>query len=159
MKSGYPICLAFLLLYTVACHQPEQKHPIAPPATTAAAPAPIQDQLPDYQTLTENHKILLIRVAGDLSKVPAATQTKISAQKTAFNTSFDAFRAAIHTKEALAAKLDSVQTGKLTGIPVEKVSMDLKTATDAAINIQGQYDELSRQFAQLIEEVRKARGH
>ena len=158
-----PLILSLTLLSAFACSNIEHNTSAQPKvANTTPVPAPDSEQFPDIQTLSDGHQILLIRVAGDLSKVSPATKTKVETLKAAFNTAFEEFKTAIEQRYALLTKLKNLVAGQAAGAKKtseqEETAKALEAATAAAEKAQEKYQELSRQFAVLIETVKRERA-
>ncbi len=161
MKLICASCLVFVLLSIISCNSATSVTPVE--NKTVPTTLSDNDQFPDIQTLKENHDILLIRVAGDLSKVSPATKTKLEGQKQAFNAAFEAYKEHVSERAELletlhTLKVDQGEAAKT--LPAwEQASAALSTANEAAIKAQDKYMELARQFSEMIETVKKERGH
>lgn len=163
MKLYVQFTLLLFLSSAIACSQAAPK-PASKPAVATAVPE--LDQVAEIQTLTENHKILLIRVAGDLSKVSEATKTKITAQTNAFNAALEQLKSALMQRNELSAKLKillskaaaETQKSPETQQAIDSTSAALKDANEMVNQLQDKYDEQQRQFATLIETVKSERS-
>lgn len=167
MKFLFQLSLVFFSLFTLACHNVEQKpviNPFAAPVTTpnVQAPAVEEEPMADIQTLTENHKILLIRVVGNQSKLSAETKSKITSSTTAFNAAFEQLKTDLNKADDLRVKLKALRAthpdAAAARQELEQLSSELTAANATAASSNERYEALAREFAQLIEEVRKERG-
>ena len=159
MKLFQQLTFAILLFAAHSCSTQEQKQSSE---TKVVAAAQEEDQFPDIQTLTENHKILTIRVAGDLNKVSADTKSKIETLSKSFNASLEQYKTAIDQHSDLLQKMKTLEAtdgigGKKTPA-MEEAAAKLQTATQAAEQAQSEYNEVARQFSQLIETVKSERS-
>jgi hypothetical protein len=128
------------------------------------APVVELDQMPDIPTLTDNHKILLVRVAGNLSKVSEATKLKLTSLTKSFNESFEQLKSAIQERDVLRDKLaaltanNGIKKTLETEKAIEAVSADLIAANTKAVQAESQYQEEARAFTQIIETVKSERS-
>ena len=166
-----PLCFAVCSLYFLACHNIEPKPAPAPISAPAPAPAPApaaatpqleSEPKADLQTLTENHNILVIRVAGNTSKLSAETKAKITPQTTTFNTAFEKLKTDLkkedEAREALKTYKENQSKDADAKVQIEKLTAALVAADAASTKSMEAYEEAARTFAQLIQEVRKERG-
>lgn len=166
------IYLLFLAAALVACHQsaaPQNAAPAKPEylAIKQEIAAAEQVQVIDIQTLTENHNILLIRVAGNNSKLSEATKSRLATLTQSFNAGFDALKTALTKRTSLIDQLKKLDQDFVAGTKkledaqqaLAQISAELKPATEAVDKVQEDYNELSRQFAQMIETVKSERAH
>jgi len=161
MKLICASCLVVLLLSIISCNNATPVPPVEnKPVPTAHSD---NDQFPDIQTLKENHEIMLIRVSGDLTAVSVATKTKLEGQKQAFNAAFEEYKEHVSQRAELLETLNTLKADQgeaAKSLPAwEQASSALSTANEAAIAAQDKYMELARQFSEMIEMVKKERGH
>lgn len=160
MKLICASCLVVLLFSTISCNNAS---PTPPVEQKTEAPAPTEkDQFPDIQTINENHEILLIRVAGDLSALSPATKSKLEQLKQSFNASFEAYKEHLSQRAELLETLKTLKADQgeaAKSLPAwEQASTALSGANEAALKAQDEYIELARQFSEMIETVKKERG-
>jgi hypothetical protein len=159
MKIFHLLNLAFLTLSALACSNVESKPVIN---TIVEAPAEEPVELPDVQTLADNHQILLIRVAGNLNKVSEGTKSKLSAQTESFNAAYEQLKMAIKSGDELRAKLKTLKEDpKKTAQSSQAIAQTitaLNAANATAVQLKDQYDEAQRQFVVLIEAVKNERA-
>ena len=154
--------LALLAIFAISCSNVEPKTAAKP--INVEAPVVELDQMPDIPTLTDNHKILLVRVAGDLSKVSDATKLKLTSLTKSFNESIEKLKSAIQQRDMLRDKLADLNanTGTNKTLETEKeigaVSVELMAANSKAVEAESHYQEMARAFTQLIEVVKKERS-
>jgi predicted nuclease with TOPRIM domain len=161
MKLIYASCLVVLLMSVLSCNNTTPTPPVENKTETSTHTD--NDQFPDIQTLKENHEILLIRVAGDLNALSPATKIKLEGQKKVFNTAFEEYKELVSQRAELLETLHTLKADQgesAKTLPAwEQASTALSTANEAAIKAQDKYMELARQFSEMIETVKKERGH
>lgn len=126
--------LTFLMtLYS--CGQPESTKP-KQEATFEVKEVSVQ--FPEIQSIKDGHKILTIRVSGDLSKVSSETKTRIKEESTQFNDALDQYVSCLQKLNSTASNTS------------ENLVLEAQTARE-------NYESAERKFVQLIEQVNKER--
>ncbi len=161
MKFLYATCLLVFLLSAFSCNNTSPAPAVE--TKTESASYTDNDQFPDIQTLKENHDILLIRVAGDLSAVSPSTKNKLEGLKQSFNAAYEEYKELVMQRADLLETLNTLKADQgeaAKSLPAwEQASTALSTANEAALKAQDKYMELARQFSEMIQTVKKERGH
>ncbi|MEZ4892047.1 MAG: hypothetical protein R3A50_03465 [Saprospiraceae bacterium] len=132
MKLLYILTFLFTLY---SCGQSESTKP-KQEATFEAKEESVQ--FPEIQSIKDGHKILTIRVSGDLSKVSSETKTRIKEESTQFNDALDQYVSCLQKLNSTASNTS------------ENLVLEAQTARE-------NYESAERKFVQLIEQVNKER--